>query len=298
MDTDAQTTIEAPPTCVLCDTPVSGEAGGCPSCQMPIALSAKFQERETPPQFVSIVGPSGSGKTVYLGMMIDILTNGTDQLQGRIGDSFSVAVQEQTITALQRQGFPQKTSSESDSWNWVHCEVNTVKNRNKVLDLIAPDFAGEAISMEMDCPNSYPAIPGVLSRSRAVVMLCDAMNVRDNAVIEDLFAMKLASYIHSRMLTSKRVDKAGKTDIPLAIVLTKSDSCPDVSANVADFAKNNLPRLVNYCSGVFSNFRLFHTSVVGSQATLVDNLGRRWQIPIHTEMQGITEPIEWIFNVK
>jgi len=261
-------------------------------------LSARINARGEPARFVSIVGASGSGKTVYLGLLLDVLSHGTRTIKGLANDSFSVAVQSQTVTALQARCFPQKTSSDADSWNWVHCQVSDVRNRKKYLDLITPDFAGEAIALEMENPGAYPAISAVVTKSQAVVMLCDSINVRDCGASEDLFAMKLAAYIHTLRCEVNNPTRRGKIDLPLAIVFTKCDGCPDAADNPKSFAESNMSRLMQYCKNSFSRFRMFAVGVAGSSATIIDRSGRRAQVPIHTEPRGITEPIEWFLNQK
>jgi hypothetical protein len=37
--------------------------------------------------------------------------------------------------------------------------------------------------------------------------------------------------------------------------------------------------------------------VVGSSAIAVDGYGRRMHLPLHTEVRGIMEPLEWIMKL-
>ena len=87
-------------------------------------------------------------------------------------------------------------------------------------------------------------------------------------------------------------------EIPVAVVFTKCDWCPDALEAPEQFAQHNMPRLVSYCEGTFPNHRFFAAGVAGSLATIVDSLGRQMRVPLHIEPRGVIEPIEWIMNQK
>ena len=182
--------------CACCDMRLPSEASYCPECQTPAELSRTVATRIGDQHFVSVLGASNAGKTVYSGLLLDILSNGTDEFRGRATTAFSVDLQEQVVTALQRRTFPEKTAYEADMWKWLHCQITTTgKKSERHVDLISPDFAGEAIAMEVNQPGSYPAIGDVVKKSNGVLILCDSLKVRDTGPGEDLFAMKLATYV-------------------------------------------------------------------------------------------------------
>lgn len=284
--------------CACCGTDVSDYDGFCPECQTPVDLSRTIATREIPQRFVSVLGASGAGKTVYLGLLLDILNKGESNLKGLATNAFSVALQEQVVTALEHRVFPDKTPSEADGWKWVHCEVTIAeKDKRKQVDLIAPDFAGEAIAMEISQSGLYPAIRDVVEKSQGLLILCDSLKVRDAGPAEDLFAMKLASYIaqlHGRGKESSR--KRQEIAAAIAIVFTKSDVCPEAKDDPAAFAANNMPRLVEFCQRTFGHHAFFAASVAGSTGMLSDQTGRHTQIPFHVEPHGISEPLEWIMR--
>lgn len=291
-------TATAEVDCVCCGTDVSDCDGFCPRCQTPAELSRTIATRDIPQRFVSVLGASGAGKTVYLGLLLDVLNKGDSKLKGLATNAFSVALQEQVVTALEHRVFPDKTPTEADGWKWVHCEItSTEKDKTKQVDLIAPDFAGEAIAMEISHAGLYPAIRDVVEKSRGLLILCDSLKVRDAGPAEDLFAMKLASYIaqlHGRGKESGR--KRQDIGAAIAIVFTKSDVCPEAREDPAVFAANNMPRLVEFCQRVFGHHAFFAASVAGSTGMLTDLSGRRTQIPLHVEPHGISEPLDWIMR--
>jgi len=281
--------------CVCCGIAYAGGDESCVRCHAPLELSRTVARRGTAPAFVPVLGASGAGKTVFLGMLLDMLSKGAKDRKGLVTGAFSVALQEQTTRALQSQRFPDKTSTESDEWNWVHCEVSTTKRRGTCVDIVTPDIAGEAIAMEIERPKSQPAIRSVIEQSRGMMVLCDSVRVRDNGLEEDLFAIKLTAYLsslHAEAAPSRK--RNAKWQSPLAIVLTKADSCPEARDDADHFAKCNLPRLLQFCEQQFACYRFFASSVVGSSATMIDGYGRRTQVPFHIEPRGILEPLEWI----
>jgi hypothetical protein len=255
-----------------------------------------MRSRGTSSRFVSVLGASGAGKTVYLGLLLDLLSKGRANLKGIPNGSFSVAVQQNTITALEFRRFPEKTPSEADGWQWVHCEVTSSNQPKRPWDLITPDFAGEAISLEIEQPGTYPAIRSVVGQSGGVLLLCDAIAACASPLQEDIFALKLATYIQSSQDERKRITKrkVRQHDTPIAVVLTKCDQCPEVRDDPNQFAANNLPRLLQFCQRGFSKYRFFAASAVANCATLMDDYGCSSQIALHVEPRGIIEPLQWI----
>jgi hypothetical protein len=282
--------------CACCGALYAGKGPFCVSCLAPIEISQTVRRRGTPPRFVPVLGASGAGKTVYLGMLLDILSQGTRPLAGLATSAFSVRLQEQTTTALENRRFPDKTPTEAEGWQWVHCEVTHPKRPKAYADIITPDFAGESIAHEIEQPGSYPAIRHVILQAHGLLVLCDSLRVRDASLGEDLFALKLASYLVQLHEAAAPAKGRQAVDQPLAIVLTKSDVCPEAGADPARFAAANLPRLLQFCRRKFAHYEFFASSVVGSSVTLVDGYGCRTQVPLHIEPRGITEPLDWVLG--
>ncbi|MCA9212987.1 MAG: hypothetical protein KDB27_07980 [Planctomycetales bacterium] len=282
--------------CVCCDTSLFKLDGFCSTCQAPTSLSRAVVDRAAPSGFISVLGASGAGKTVYLGMLLDMLTKGTRELQGLPNNSLSVAVQEQTISALENRQFPEKTPNDIDQWNWLHCELNVKKRRRGFFDIISPDFAGEALSYELEHPGTFPVVDKVIRKSEGIVFLVDSMQVRDNGRDEDFFAMKLATYINNAHSRKGAFGSKKKAKVKLAIVFTKCDSCHEAVDDPQAFANANMPGFTKYLERNFAAFKFFSASVVGSTGTLVDRLGRIDQIPFHVSPHGIIEPVEWLIS--
>jgi hypothetical protein len=249
------------------------------------------KQRGTPPRFISVLGASGAGKTVFLGMLVDLLMREKSSLRGFASGTFSVSLQQETVAALENRRFPDKTPSEADHWNWLHCQLFKDARKKTAYDIVTPDFAGEALQWETAHPGDYPAVWHVVRQSAGILILCDAVQARDDSVREDLFGLKLLNYVLSLHQHGRR-PKAP----PVAVVFTKADGCREAFENPEQFAVNCLPRLVYCCRGNRVPHRFFAAGVVGSSAPLIDERGCLCQVPFHLEPRGLTDPLEWIVD--
>ncbi len=281
--------------CACCDQSVATRHMFCPNCHAPMEVSQVVASRGAPPQFITLLGPSGAGKTVYLGLLLDMLSKGNCPLRGLPNGPFSLAVQQETIDALQKQRFPEKTPSEADQWRWVHCEVSATKRPKRVIDIVTPDLAGEAIALELEHENAHPVIRSVISKSCGLLVLFDSGRARDDGRTEDIFAMKLISYL-ANVYQGDGSFRRRKCKVPLSIILTKSDSCPEASSDPAEFAAATMPGLVQGCRRHFSRYQFFASGIVGSYAMGIDGYGRRLHMPLHVEPHGILEPLQWLME--
>ncbi len=287
--------------CASCGAKVSEQSEYCSECQTPVSLSRTVADRDGIQSFISVLGASNAGKTVYLGLLLDILSKGPEEFRGMATSAFSVDLQEQVVTALERRMFPEKTPSEADAWKWLHCQITmadqTKKKKMRCVDLISPDFAGEAIAMEVSQAGLYPAIKHVVSKSTGLMVLCDSMRVRDEGSGEDLFAMKLASYIaqlHGLTSDASRARNKKTTAPSVAIVFTKCDGCPEAIEDPSQFAANCTPRTFEYCRRTFDRCAFFAASVAGNSGVLADGIGQQMRIPFHIQPRGVIEPLQWI----
>jgi hypothetical protein len=297
-DSDLATAEHVPQmgTCVCCRQGFVGGKAACPHCQAPLELSTALSSRGAPPKFVSVLGASAAGKSVYLGLLIDMLSKGNDGLWARAQSGLSLELQEQTVCALEMRRFPDKTAAEADGWKWVHCEIARDKRDKKAIHLVAPDFAGESITQEVERPGTYPAIRSVVRQSRGILFLCDSQRVRDASLNEDMFAMRVISYVYQQQLLNENAARQQQLALPLAVVFTKCDRCPEAARDPQAFAANNLPRLMQLCEWNFQQFHFFAASVAGSTALLIDQLGRRMRVPFHIEPRGLVEPMAWLLS--
>jgi hypothetical protein len=280
--------------CVVCGNQILLSGHSCPNCRTPVAVSKSVakQDPRKKSKLFSVLGASGAGKTVYLGMLLDMLGKGTHGLRGIPNGSFSMAVQDQTISALENRRFPEKTPSESDLWNWIHCEAFH-QHRDKLrLDLVTPDVAGEVLAQEIEHVGSSATITHLAMFSDSIMILLDSTSIRDESSAEDSFAIKLVDYI-ARQQTKVHDERRGKVRLPIAFVLTKTDICPEAEYSTLQFAQTNLPGLYEFCRRHYQSFEFFPASVVGTTWTDFDEDGNCVSVPLHVQPRGIIEPLQW-----
>ena len=276
------------PPCPLCAGLVS-IGSSCGNCHAPADVIESIMSRDVAGRFIGVLGPSGVGKTVYLGMLLDLLSKGWKDLRGLPRGPFSMSLQRNVMLSLERQRFPEKTPTEPDRWQWVHCEVATGK-KGRSFDVITPDVAGEAVMGELESPGSNPTIRALIGRCSGLVVLADIVQVIADGQGQELFATQLISYLAS--LRPSRRNR--KVTVPTAIVFTKTDLCDEPTTDPDTFARDNTPGLWRYCEARLERFRFFRSRVAGSTAILVDRSGRESLIPLRVEPDGVVEPFAWL----
>ncbi len=282
--------------CLICGGGNNVDAELCRYCQAPLALAHQARDKKTPPQLIATIGTADAGKTVYLGMLMDILSRHTTDLQLLARGAFSVSLQQQTIAALSRCRFPEKTPNDPDRWNWVHCQVRQ-QGRKQPVELIMPDLAGEAILEELDHPQTYPVITAFLARCRGVLLLIDTARLDAGEEDQDFFAMKIMSFL-AEVDRPVPAGKKGRRPAPpplpeVAVVFTKADRCAVCFEDPDLFARRRTPGLWQMCREQFPEHRFFGVSVAGACAELWEG-GARRTIPLRIEPRGVVEPFRWL----
>lgn len=278
--------------CLVCENPNALDALACSTCGAPMALIQEALAQERDPCIVTVVGESNVGKTVYLGMLLDMLTQRADNFEAIPKGAYSVNLQHTVISYLAARHFPPKTPMEVDEWHWAYYEVSPRKRNAKVCDLVMPDMAGEALAAEVATPKTFTAIRSLLQKSAGAILLVDAAMAAAGSTQPDFFALKLLTYLDGIMASKKR----GKIQTPVAIVLSKADYCPECFDDPRLFAEANLNRLWNMCKSRFASFDFFAASVVGSLGYGTDDSDNVIPYPLHIAPRGILEPFEWILS--
>jgi hypothetical protein len=277
--------------CLICETPNGRDATLCKECFAPMALVHEAVAQEREPRIVSIVGDSNVGKTVYLGFLLDMLSQRANQFEAIPRGAYSVDLQQVVISHMAYRMFPPKTPMEANEWNWAYYQVCKRAKNPKWVDLVMPDMAGEAIAAEVANPSTFRAIQNLLEKSDGVLLLVDAALAANGSAQPDFFALKMMSYIDSIFVNKRNK----KIDMPIAIVLTKADYVPECFDHPRRFAEANLNRLWNICETRFARVQFFASSVVGSLA-FATGQGEDYvtPVPLHTALRGILEPFDWI----
>jgi hypothetical protein len=289
MDSFQLAKYATPVPCYICDGVNATSAELCRHCQAPMALAHQVQQSVTP-QMVAVLGTTGSGKTVYLGMLTDMLSRYSSELQLLARGAFSISLQQATAGALSQCEFPLKTPNEPDRWNWVHSRV-LVPQKNQKIELIMPDVAGEALMEEIEHPHSYPVIRAFLSKCAAVLILIDIEGLDEGCDDQDYFGMKMITYLNEMNSDAK----SGWGSRPISIVFTKSDQCDACFEDPVAFARQRTPGLFKQCHERLRRCRFFASSVAGACAFEVSREGR-FRVPLRIEPRGVTEPFVWLIH--
>jgi len=280
--------------CLICRTENSADAFYCSNCLAPMALTQESILQGRDPRLVTVIGDSNVGKTVYLGYLLDMLSRRAGDYTAVPKGPYSINLQQTVMSHLASRMFPPKTPNEVEQWHWVYCQVAHTDDPGRWYDLTMPDMAGEAIGAELDAPHTYSAIRGVLERSAGVLLLIDAALASMGNVQADFFAFKLLTYVDQ--LAALKAGHKGNT--PIAIVLCKSDYCPQAFDDPVTFVQTNLNRLWNLCESRFSRVAFFAASVIGSIGFGSDGEDNVVPVPLHSAPRGILEPFEWLLAAQ
>jgi hypothetical protein len=288
----ATKTSYKPATCLICDTANSSNATLCQECCAPLALG-QDREKQRDPRIVSVIGDSNVGKTVYLGFLLDMLSQRAENFEAVPRGAYSVDLPQTVISYMAHRMFPPKTPVESNEWNWAYYEVCKRTRSPRWADLVMPDMAGEAIAAEIDAPSTFRVIQKLLSKSAGLMLLIDGALAANGSAQPDFFGLKMLSYLDSMFGRGRKK----KISMPIAIVLTKADYTPQCFDDPQRFAQANLNRLWNMCESRFSNIAFFASSVVGSLGfATTENDDYATPVPLHTSLRGILEPFEWVLE--
>ena len=280
-----------PIPCYICDSDNTFDSEYCSHCQAPMALAHQANSQKIAPKMIAVIGPSGVGKTVYLGMLMDMLSRLTGNMQVYARGAFSITLQQTVVGALSRGEFPHKTPNEPERWNWVHCQIRR-KNEKQPLELIMPDMAGEAVIEEVDRPHTYRVVRKFLEKCESALVLIDAVRLRNGDRDQDFFAMKLLSSLSEMDADAKR----GRSKRRVALLLTKADQCEECFENPSEFAKKHAAGLWLQCQERFSNYKFFACSVAGSCAACDAFAEGQIRVPLRIEPRGVTNPFEWLIG--
>jgi len=278
--------------CLICETVNEPDTVVCTTCGAPMSLVQDSMAQEREPSIITVIGDSNVGKTVYLGMLLDMLSKRADDFDAVPKGAYSVNLQHTVVSYLGARQFPPKTAMEVDEWQWAYYQVSHKNYGENIYDLVMPDMAGEALAAEVASPNTFAVIRSLLSKSAGAIMLVDAAMAAAGSPQPDFFALKLMTYLDGVSPTKRNQ----KIQTPVAVVLSKSDYCPECCDSPRSFAKTNLNRLWNMCENRFARFDFFAASVVGALGYGSDDAQNVVPYPLHVAPRGILEPFEWVLN--
>lgn len=284
--------LSAQTECLICGSTNKAEAMQCRDCAANLSMVQDIAAQDRNPCIISVIGDSNAGKTVYLGVLLDMLSQRAGDFEAIPKGAYSVDVQQVVISHLAHRQFPPKTPMEADRWYWAYYQV-LQRARRKWVDLVMPDMAGESLAAELASPHTFRVIRNLLGKSAGMVLLVDAALAANGSAHPDFFALKMLSYIDS-------MHGAGRDErvtTPTAVVLCKSDYCPECFDDPEQFARANLNRMWNMARSRFEHVAFFASSVIGSlgYANCAAE-GSVTPIPLHTALRGVLEPFQWIID--
>ncbi|MEX2169755.1 MAG: hypothetical protein WD851_10620 [Pirellulales bacterium] len=283
--------------CIVCGHENCLAAERCHGCSAPLALARQATKLRAKTHFIAVLGASGVGKTIYLGMLMDMLIRRVGALRATFRGPHSISLQQTTTTALASGWYPDRTSRNPEDWDWVQFQMYCGRKK-QAFELVLPDISGEALAEEVDHEGRYPAIRGLLARCSAVVVLADAERLQAGDHADDFVTLKLMTLLSE--LTPRATGRIGRLKRrrekrPLALVLTKADTCQTCADNPTAFAENHATSLLHDCQSRFPNTRVFAGSVAGA-SVWHDVGGRRRQAPLRIEPHGVVEPFGWLLT--
>jgi hypothetical protein len=279
--------------CLICGANSVTQSLQCLSCSAPMALVHDSVSQDREPLIVSVIGDSNVGKTVYLGFLLDMLTHRAGNFEAIPKGAYSIDLQQTVISHMARRVFPPKTAMEANQWYWAYYQVYQAAPTPKWVDLVMPDMAGESLVAEVAAPNTFKVIRSLLNKSAGMVLLVDSALAANGSSHPDFFGVKMLSYIDALYA----ITRDQRVSTPLAILLCKADHCPECFDDPRKFAKANVNRLWNLGESRFSNVEYFACSVVGSLGYATSPHEEFVvPVPLHTALQGILEPFQWVVD--
>lgn len=292
MNTTYRQQEEGTTACLICGTHNSSDVAQCVECSAPLALAHDGTDPQMLPKIVTILGDSNVGKTVYLGFLLDMLSQRAGDYESVPIGAHSVNVQQTVISHMANRMFPPKTPMEADQWYWAYYQISKrTKRGTDWLDLVIPDVAGESLTAELANPNTFRVINSLAGKSAGMLLLLDASQAANGSSQPDFFGVKMLTYLDA----VHRADRRSRVQMPTAVVLCKADLCPECFDDPRRFTEVNLSRLWHLCQSRLGNVEFFACSTVGSlaYATSPDE-DFVTTIPLHTALRGVLEPFEWI----
>lgn len=269
--------------CIVCGGDNMYDADRCRHCGAPMAISTRAADsRRELPHFVAALGGANSGKTTYLSMMVDILSRRANDPQLIARGAFSVGHLRDMVHQLRHCRFPVSTSEKPETWNWLHGTLR--RERKSPIDIVIPDFGGEAVIAEVESPRNNAIIRSFLRQSRAAIIFIDAARLAAGDSTPDYETMRTISYLSELPSRSKKEIYQS----PVAIVFTKADQL-EVAMTAEEFAIEKASGVIRHCKERLRQFAFFFASVTSRTILEGDT-----PIPLRVEPRGIEAPIAWL----
>jgi hypothetical protein len=122
--------------------------------------------------------------------------------------------------------------------------------------------------------------------------MIDSAQIEEGDKFQDYFVMKVLSYVSELQPARPRRRKP----LPVALVFTKADQCPECFDDAAAYAEKRTPGLWQHCQLRFPKHAFFAASVAGACGRR-DAFGEgKTLVPLRIEPRGIVEPFAWMME--
>lgn len=277
--------------CRVCGADNRLTATTCRECFAPVAVRFPEDRKPSPPHLLAVLGPPHVGKTCYLGMLADMLARGESDMRIYSHGAVSVALQQHTMSSLARRRFPPSTPIDPAQWCWMHCDVQLPKSK-RPLEVLLPDVSGETAMAELEGTSPQVTLTRLLRYGTAGMVLIDGAELSLGCQASEYAAQKIIGSLLT--LPTARKQKRW-SDRPLAIVITKIDSCDWASDNPEEFVRRHAPGLWRLCHDQFRKVQCFATSV-GVTTRAWDFRGMETEVLLRAEPRGVLAPFHWLLG--
>ena len=278
-------------SCFICTTENARSAQVCRRCATPLLVSAAAGAGDRRPHVFTVLGAPNAGKTVFLAMLLDMLVQRQGDTETMPRGTFSVELQQFVLGHLASRRFPPKTMREPNTWNWALYETRKRGARHG-QEFLVPDLSGAALAAEIANPGSVAIFRPALNLAGGFILCIDAAAAAKGDASPDMFALQLVAHLDSVVETKRK----HRIKTPTAVVLCKSDHCPEAVDDPRAFCEANLPRLWSACASRFDRVEFFAASVAGSVAFAIsaERPDDVEPVPLHIAPRGILEPFDWL----
>ena len=247
--------------CFICEAGNTCDVEFCHHCGAPMALAHQANSQKICPRMLAVVGASGAGKTVYSGNAhghalagVRTATSSTPGERSRLPSSRSPRPPWPGASSLRKL-----PTSRTDGIGSIARSAD--RRTEEPLELIVPDMAGEVIFEELDHPQSSPVVRAYLSRCTGIMLLIDAIKLKEGCQEQDYMAMKVISH-----LAELDRDRKGGCRRPVAIVFSKADQCELACTDPEKFAATHAVGMWRQCQDRLQLYKFFAVGIAGACA--------------------------------
>ena len=225
---------------------------------------------------VAVLGPTGSGKTVFITLLNHVMANyflnTHNDLQAIVKEG--IPFLEACENGIRNGEFPERTQQLSR--DRIVLTMSGTGSTSQSIDISFPDISGEdydrlCLSDEINgAERTLQALTmgkgkglispmGYVVFAKMYVILLDCSKISDWPNMQTRFAQALTSIRDFKIEIQNSRNR--KINVPIAIILTKSDCLPDRGVDLKSIVREKMPRFYHtlsaICDGKVGYFKVF-----------------------------------------